>query len=493
MEFGALNYIILFVYLAVMVGVGCLFAGRQKSGDDFFLAGRRMPWLVVGMSMYASLVSAVTYMGVPAMAYGDNIAIIFGVMMSPVVAPILIMAFYPMYRRLNVTTSYEYILHRFGRGARYSVSSLFILARMGWLGTVIYAPALALAVATGIDVGLAIILMGVLATVYTAFGGLSAVLWTDVAQFLILTAGAVWVAVSLVLNVDGGAGGIIEIAGGAGRLDVFDWRVDLAKMTAAAAMVSYFFSFMQDYGTDQVTVQRLMAVKNSKGVAKAIIFNSINDILITALLLFIGLGLLAFYQQGGNVLPERIGGDKILPYYIVSALPVGVSGLIITAIFAAAMSSMDSGINSVATVVVNDFVKPLSSKEISESGTVAMSRVFTLVFGVFATIVAFFAAQIGSIVEAWSTFMSLFAGPVLGIFLLGMLFKRATFAGWVVGCMVSLPVMGYLQYAPKVEWLYWPFESGLHWIYYFPVSFITCFAVGLGASYGLGEDGKDTK
>ncbi|MCK4998683.1 MAG: sodium/solute symporter [Anaerohalosphaera sp.] len=482
-EFGALNYIILGVYLAVMVGVGVLFAGRQKSSEDFFLAGRSMPWLVVGMSMYASLVSAVTYMGVPAMSYGDNVAIIFGVMMSPVVAPILIFAFYPVYRRLNVTTSYEYILHRFGMGARFAVSSLFILARLGWLGTVIFAPALALSVATGIDVRLAIVLMGLLATVYTALGGLSAVLWTDVAQFVILVGGAVWVAVSLIVNVDGGAGGIIEAASEAGRLDVFDWRVDIGKMTAVAAMVSYFFSFMQDYGTDQVTVQRLMAVKNSKGVAKAIIFNSINDIVITALLLFIGLGLLAYYQQGGNELGEGIGGDKILPYYIITSLPVGMSGLIITAIFAAAMSSMDSGINSVATVVMNDFVKPLSSRQLSDAGTVAMSRVFTVVFGVFATIAAFFAAEIGSIVKAWSTFMSLFAGPVLGIFLLGMLFKRATFAGWVVGCAVSLPVMGYLQFGPKVEWLYWPYESELHWIYYFPVSFLTCFTVGLGASF----------
>lgn len=470
-EFGTINYCVLGVYLAAMIGIGIFFSGRQKSTEDYFLAGRNMPWLVVGMSMFASLTSAVTYMGVPTMAYSDNISILFGVMISPVVAPILIIIFYPFYHRLHVTTSYEYILHRYGREARFAVSTLFILARLGWLGTVIYAPALALSVVTGINVWLAIVLMGLLATIYTSLGGLAAVLWTDVAQFIILAGGAVWIAVSLILKVDGGFAQIIATATEAGRLDVFHWKIDFYKMTATAAAVSYFFSFMQDYGTDQVTVQRLLAVKNSRGVAKAVIFNSINDVVITAMLLFIGLGLFAYYKGLPGGLDESIAGDQILPYYIVSALPAGVSGLIITAIFAAAMSSMDSGINSVATVIMNDFVKPLRKKARSDRADVTLSRILTVVLGCFATLVAFYASTLGSIVKSWSTFMSMFAGPILAIFLMGILTRRGNFTGWLIGCFASVSATWYVQH-----------ETDVHWIYYFPLAFGVTFVVGLTAS-----------
>ena len=205
-----------------------------------------MPWLIVGMSMFASLTSATTFMGVPGLAYGGNVAIFFGVLISPLVAPVIILTFYPFYRRLNVTTSYQYIFNRYGRNARVAVSSLFLLSRVGWLGVVIYAPALALHTAIGMELWVAILLMGVLSTAYTVMGGLRAVLWTDVVQFVILAGGAVWVAVSLVNNV--GFSEIISQAKGAGKFDVFLWSsdFDFKKMFAISAAFAYFFIFMQN-------------------------------------------------------------------------------------------------------------------------------------------------------------------------------------------------------------------------------------------------------
>ena len=481
--FGTVNYIILSVYLAAMLFIGFFFAGRQKTGEDYFLAGRKMPWLVVAMSMFASLTSASTYMGVPGIAYADNIAILFGVMVSPIVAPILIFTFYPFYRRLGVTTSYEYIYHRYGSAARYVVSLLFVLARLGWLGVVIYAPAMALSVVSGINLTLAICLMGLLATVYTAMGGLAAVLWTDMIQFVILVGGAVWVLLSLVGNVSGGFEQIIEIAKQAGKFDVFDWRIDLYKMTALTAAISWFFVFMQDYGTDQITVQRLISVKNSRGTAKAIIFNSISDVVIVSMLLFIGIGLFAYYQQRPSPEQGSLSADKMLPFYIITVLPVGVSGLIITAIFAAAMSSMDSGINSLATVVVNDFVKPLRKATSGSIGEVTLARVLTVVLGLLATGMAFYASNLEHIVKAWSWFIGLFAGPILAIFLLGILTRWANFAGWLIGTVAAIAATIWLQNATEV-----------HWVYYFPFCFIISFSAGLIASVPLAIwKGKRTK
>lgn len=470
-DFGWQNYTVLTVYLAAMIAIGLFFAKKQKTADDFFLAGRNMPWLCVAMSMFASLTSAVTYMAVPGMAYADNISILFGVLVSPIVAPILIFTFYPIYRKLNVTTSYEYILHRYGKAGRYAVSSLFILARLGWLGTVIYAPALALSVVTGIDVKLALLMMGILATAYTALGGLSAVLWTDVVQFVILVGGAIWVALSLTNNVEGGFSQIISIANQTGRLDVFNWQINFYKMTATAAALSWFFSFMQDYGTDQVTVQRLLAVKNSKGVAKAIVFNSINDVVIIALLLFIGLGLFAYYRANPLNSAAGLKADMMLPYYITSALPKGISGLVITAIFAAAMSSMDSGLHSITTVVINDFLKPLRKRVVKPSADVTLARIITILLGIFATAVAFYASTLGSIVKAWSSFMSMFAGPILAIFVLGILTRWANFKGTAIGSIISIAATFYLQR-----------ETDVHWVYYFPFSFGISFIAGALAS-----------
>ncbi len=473
--FGTLNYVILFTYLSVMVGVGALFAGKQKTREEYFLAGRRMPWLVVGMSMFASITSAVSYMGIPGTAYRENIALLMMAFLAPIVAPVLIFVFYPFYRVLNVTTSYEYVLHRYGQPARLTVSGLFVLARLGWLGAVIYAPSLALSIVTGIPLWLAILLMGILATTYTALGGLSAVLWTDLAQFLILVGGAVGVAYSLTASVPGGLAAIWEIAQAADHVRVIDWQLSLVEMTGIAVVISYFFQIMHDYGTDQVTVQRLLAVRTFRGMAKATMFNAMAELFIVSLLLYVGLGLFAYFQTFPSELRAGITGDQVLPYYIMHALPQGVSGLLITGIFAAAMSSVDSGINSVATVLISDFVRPLCSRPRSEQHDVKLARFLTLLLGSLATVVAFYVSGVGQILKASSAFLGLFGGPILALFLLGMLTRRVNFRGWLVGLVIAVPTTFWLQRG-----------TDLHFIYYFPVCFGLCAGIGCVASLLLG-------
>ena len=483
-SFGSVNYIVLFIYLAAMFAIGLYLSGKQKTTEDYFLAGRRMPWFIVAMSIFASLVSAITYIGAPGTVYKENASFFIGILMSIAVAPLLIIFIYPFYRRLNVTTSYEYIFHRYGMAARFAVSGLFILARLGWLGAVIYAPSLALSTVTGVNIWLAICLMGLLATLYTMLGGLSAVLWTDAVQFVILVGGAIWVAISLVNNVPGGFSHIMNVAREAGKLDVGTWKLSLFKMTGFGLAISYFLQFMQDYGTDQVTVQRLMATKSYRGMAKAAIVNSFFDVLGVGILVFIGLGLFVYYQGSGGALPEEIiaNKDRVFPYYIVHALPTGVSGLIITAIFAAAMSSMDSGINSLSTVIVNDFVRPLRKRARSEHDDVNLARILTLVLGVFAVGAACLASTLGQVLKASSTYLALFAGPILAIFLLGIFTRRANFRGWFIGTIVSITVTFWVQNATfgGVE------KLQVHFFYYFPISFGICVIVGYIASLLLG-------
>ncbi len=458
------------------VGIGLWIARRQKTTEDYFLAGRRMPWLMVAVSIFASLASAVSYLGIPSRAYDENVSLIAGYLLAPIGAIALIWLFYPFYHRLQVTTSYEYLGKRFGQPGRLAGSGLFILARLGWLGAVIYGPALALNVATGIRVEVAIVLMGLLATTYTALGGLSAVIWTDVVQFAIFVFGGIWVSVSLIDSVPGGLGGIMEIARQSGRIGGLDW-FSLTKMSAGMAMVSTLLLCMQDYGTDQVTVRRVMAIKSFSGKVKALLLNSVFDVLIVGMLLFMGIGLFAYSHHNPQWLIESIKAktDRILPYYIMTSLPCGVSGLIISAIFAAAMSSMDSGIHSLSTVVINDFVRPLRRRAASDRTDLILARALVVAFGVAATTVAFWVSKVEHIIEASYTVLGMFSGPILALFVLGVLTRRANFVGWLIGAAVGIGFTFYLQNYTET-----------HWLFFYPASFGLAITLGYLASLVIG-------
>ena len=467
MTFSPLNYTLLAIYLLAMLAIGWIYARRQKQGEDYFLAGRNLPWLAVAMSLYASVTSAMTYMGLPGMAFSENASLLIVALMSPVVAPLLIRVYYPVYRRMRLTTSYEYIAFRFGRSARVAVAILFLLARLGWLGTVIYAPALALSVVTSLPLWISILLMGLLATIYTVMGGLAAVVWTDVVQFIIMVVGAIWLAVVLAARVPGGVAEILAVAQSSGRLNIGDWSFQTMTMNSLSVVIAYFFILQQDYGVDQVSVQRLLAVRDDRGVTRAIVFNAITDFLMIGLLLFIGLGLWAFNQSHPDFYQAGLSGDRVLPYFIIHALPDGVSGLLITAIFAAAMSSMDSGINSLATVILVDLDKPFRTTPLTDRQEVRAARWLTLLLGLISTGIAFLVVDIGGILKAFYTFMGLFSAPVLALFVLGLLTRHARFIPWLIGTGAAI---GLTLLARRT--------NAMHEIYFFPFAFCVTFVTG---------------
>jgi len=463
--FGTLNIVILATYLLAMLLIGLHFSRRQQSGEDYFLAGRNMPWIPVAMSMFASLTSAITFMGLPARAYEENIALLVVCFVSPLLVPILVLVLYPAYRRHGVTTSYEFIGLRYGQAGRTAVSILFVLARLGWMATVVYAPALALSVATGLPLYLTILLMGGMATFYTVLGGLAAVLWTDVVQFVILVAGAFWVAGDVIIKAPGGIHQILDIAREAGHLNIFSLNFSLVEMSGLIVAVSFFLQMLQDYGTDQITVQRMLAIKHNSGVTKAAIFNACTDIVMVALLLFIGLGLFAYYQLHPEAAPP-ISADAALPHYIMQVLPAGLSGLLISAIFAAAMSSMDSGINSLATVIEHDFIKPFFPKTPMGKSVVSRARRLTLLLGILATELAFGVSCMTNIIDSFATFMGLFNAPVLALFMLGLISKHARFRDWVISVVAAVSGTLFLKYIANV-----------HWVYFVPFSFSISFSL----------------
>ena len=466
-QFGFWNTLTLFGYLALVLGVGVLFSGKQKTGTDFFLAGRNLPWLPVAMSMYASVTSASTYLVLPGKAYAENVSLFVAGFISPLLAPLLIFAVYPRYRRAGVTTSYEFIGRRFGRAARTATSVLFVLARLGWLGIVLYAPALALSVVAGWPLGVCILVLGVVTTLYTVMGGLSAVVWTDVIQFLILVGGAVLVFVLLCVRIPGGLGEIWSTAAETGRLDVFGAAPGAEgtvpfffQMTAWSIAIHMGLNIFFEYGADQVTVQRLMAVRTDGGVMKAIAFNAVSDVLMISLLLLTGLGIHAFFLAfpGGVLPPADLSSDGILPFYIQHYLPPGIAGLVVTAILAAAMSSADSGMNSIATVLETDLFPLFRKRAVSDEHKILLARWVTLALGAGAIVCAFLMAAIGNILEGFSLVISLFNAPVLALFVFAFLSTEIRFRDWLLALGPALALTIWINFFTQINWS-WRFAA----------------------------------
>ncbi len=466
-SFGTLNYLVLVGYFAVVVGLALALSGKQKDTSSYFLANRDMPWVAVSLSVVASLLSALTYLGAPAVAYRENAALVLGLPAALLAAPLVILLFFPIYRRLNVTSIYEYVGARFGSRARYAASFFQILQIQGWMGIALYAPALALSTVTGLNLWSAIILMGLVATAYTTLGGMAAVIWTDVVQFLILAFGAVVITFSLAQRVPGGIRQIMEMASAKDKLPLLDLSFSFSELNGLAVVICYFVIAFNQYGTSQVTVQRLLSIRTFWGMVKALILDHVLEIIVVGLLYFIGLGLFAYFSLFPERLADGIGGDRILPFYIVHALPAGLSGLIIAAIFAAAMSTVDSGIHSMSTLILVDFVGPLRKTTPEARRSLDLARGLTIALGLVATLAGLLVSQTEGILQAINMVGGYLGAPVAALFLLGVLTRRTHFWGWLIGtCLVTIPLEFYIQ-----------MYTDTHWVFFGPVGIVICFAV----------------
>ncbi len=448
-RFGALNYAVLGAYMLALVAMGVYFSRREKTTDDFFKAGGRIPWWAAGLSIYGTQLSAITFMAIPAKTFATDWRLFLGNMAIIMVAPFIIFLFLPFYRRLNVTTAYEYLERRFNLVARLLGSVMFMLLQFGRIGIVLFLPSIALAVATGMNVSFCIVVMGALCIVYTVLGGIEAVVWTDVLQVIVLLGGAILCLIVIPFHVPGGWNAMNDIADAAGKLRLLDFRLDLTTMTFFVVVVGCFGANIISYGSDQTVIQRYLTTKDERSAARGIWTNAL--MCIPGSLIFFGMGtaLFAFYKSNPQALnPTLSKGDAIFPWYIVTQLPPGVAGLLIAGVFAAAMSSLDSSMNSVATAFTTDFYRRFKP-EASDHSCLTLARVVTVVVGVLGTAFALMMAQWGikSLWDQFATFLGLFGGGLGGLFLLAIFTRRTHGLGAIVGLVAS----GAVQYLVKTR------------------------------------------
>lgn len=479
-SFGLINYLVLGGYLALLVGIGLYFMKREKGDEDFFLAGGRIPWWAAGLSIFGTQLSAITYMAIPAKAYATDWVYILGQASIVLIAPVVVFLYLPFFRRLNVTTAYEYLEKRFNVVVRLFGSLAFVLLQLGRMAVVIYLPSLALSAVTGIDIYFAIVTMGLLATFYTALGGIEAVVWSDVLQVIVLLGGALLSLVIIVARVEGGLGGLLSTAAQAGKMHVFTWSWDYTTTTVWVVLVGNLLANLVPYTADQTVVQRYLTTRDESAAAQSIWTNAV--LTIPAAFIFFGLGtaLWVFYGQHPEMLEPRLQTDAIFPLFIVGQLPVGIAGLLVAGIFSAAMSSLDSSMNSVATAIVTDFYRRFVP-ETTERGRLRLARWLTVLLGFVATAAGLILAT-SPVQSLWDLFLEmlgLFGGSLAGLFALGILTRRAHGTGALIGAVTSAVVL----YLVSVF-------TSVHFFLYAGIGILTCFVVGYLASILIPYRGK---
>ena len=481
MGFSTIDYIVLLIYLAGITVFGMRFKKSQRSVKDYFLGARNTSWIVICLSIVATETSTLTLIGVPALAYGTfarpeqgGTLTYLQVLIGYVVGRFIIARiFLPSYFRGDLLTAYALLERRFGVLTRRVAASMFLVMRALAEGVRVFAASLVLsAVLASSFPGIphlwlwSIVIVGVLTLIYTFEGGIAAVIWTDLIQFVIYVGGSLLAAYELVHLTPGGWSGIMGAARHAGKLQLFSFTWDLTvPFTFWAGLIGGTFLTNASHGTDQLLVQRLLTCRDLRDSQKAIITSGF--IVLAQFILFLGIGIMLFAYYQHVPRPAITTNDAIFPTFIVTTLPHGVSGLVIAAIFAAAMSNLSGSLNSLASTTVLDLYNPLTGGKASDAQLLALSKWCTAGWGIVLILIAIVARGWGSVFTAGLTAASIVYGPMLGAFLLGVLTTRANTSGVIAGMTVA---------AASMLTIWW--TTKLAWTWYVLVGTAICFGVG---------------
>ena len=442
MSLSAVDYAVIGVYLLAITAFGSWFARYQKTTRDYFLTDRSVPWWAICFTIVATETSTLTFIGIPAQAYGGNMTFLqlaIGYIIGRVLVSLL---FIPAYFRGELFTSYELLQRRFGTRVKTLAAVIFLITRSLADGIRLFTTALVISIVTQLPVTAVVIVLGAAMIVYTMRGGISAVIWTDVVQMFVYIAGAAAVAMALLNRIPGGWPEVVRVGQDTGRFVFFDPAFDLTKAyTIWAGLLGGVALTLSTHGTDQFLVQRLLSAKSAREASRGLILSGFIVFAQFVLFLLIGVMLFAYYQH--VPLPQTLSrADQILPIFVVSELSNGLAGFIVAAIVAAALSP---SLNAMAATTVSDFYLPYVNPTADQATQMRVSKQATVGWGIVQLAVAIGAQLMErSVLDAGLAVLSFASGAVLGAFLLGTLApkvtERDTFAGMLTGLVVMTAV-----------------------------------------------------
>jgi SSS family solute:Na+ symporter len=453
MGLDKLDLAIIALYLVGITLFGLRFRKRQRSLRDYFLAGRDIPWWAIALSIVAAETSTLTIISIPGLAYDSNLVFLQVVMGYVVGRVVISFVLLPHYFRGDLYTAYELIERRFGRGLRSLTAGLFLLTRTAAEGVRVYAVSIVVTIALGTGEVSSIAVISALTLIYTFEGGLAAVIWTDVVQTVIYVGGTLVGLWTILHLVPGGWSAIHAAAASAGKLQVFDFTPSLwIPYTFWAGVIGGTAFTTASHGTDQLFVQRLLAARGQKQSAVALISSGVAILFQFALFLIVGVMLWAYYRMPSAAFGKP---DRIYPTFIVRQMPHGISGLLIAAILAAAMSNLSAALNSLSSSAILDFYVRFRPQS-DERNRMHLSRLATFFFAIVLFCLAVLSLhKAGRVVEVGLQIASVAYGALLGVFLLGVLTRKANQRGATVGMLLGFSVDLYLWCCTRVPWTWW--------------------------------------
>ncbi len=457
-EFGALNWSIVIGYLVGTLVLGAALSRRVHTAEDYYLGDRTTPWWAIGVSVVATYVGALTFLGGPAWAYEEGLSVIFIHVNYPLAIFVVVSVFLPFFYNSGVASIFDYLERRFGRLTRSVMSAVFLFGNIAYSGIMLYTTALVIQFITGIDAVPAILMVATVALAYTTLGGIAAVIWTDVAQTVILLVGAVTVLLLLLAAMPEGLAPVLAELDAAGKLDLFntsrDPEVVATIWTGVVAMSIYHVVV---YGVNQMMVQRTLTARTLGDAKKSYLFMAYVAFLIFFLFFFIGV--LLFQYFGGRTFSN---GNMIVLEF-VSQMPIpGLMGVIAAAAVAAAMSSLDSSLNSMATVTTVDFYQQYWQRDATPEHYLKASRLFTVMWGVLIVVPAIlFLDSEGSVLEALSKVGSFLVGAKLAAYVLGFYSRHTSERGLMVGILAGFLALWWLESNTATAWPWYAAIGGL--------------------------------
>jgi len=483
-----IDLLIIAAYLAGITLFGLRFRKRQRTMRDYFLADREIPWWAIALSIVAAETSTLTIISIPGLAYDSNFTFLQVVMGYVIGRVIISFVLLPQYFRGELYTAYQLIERRFGPELRTLTAGLFLLTRAAAEGVRVYAVSIVVSIALGTGEVASIAIITLLTLIYTFEGGLAAVIWTDVVQTFIYVGGTLVGLVPILHLLPGGWGSVQTIAGGLHKFQMFDTSLlahwpyfDFAKpYTLWAGLVGGAFLTTASHGTDQLIVQRLLAARNQRQSVLALLASGVAVFFQFALFLFVGVMLFAYYRVPAAVFGRA---DRIYPTFIVSRMPHGIAGLLIAAILAAAMSNLSAALNSLSSSSIMDFYfrfRPVSGPMLSDAARLRTARFATVAWAFVLFGLAVLALhRVGRVMEVGLQIASVAYGALLGVFLLGVLTRRASQRGAIVGMIAGLLIELYLWLGSRVAWTWWV-----------AIGTSVTFGIGYAASVLLWDEAK---
>ncbi|RAI83853.1 sodium:solute symporter [Algoriphagus yeomjeoni] len=454
MDLPIIDLIVFFVYMAAIVLFGISFSFKKRTALEYTTGGGRLPSWAIGMSIFATFVSSISFLALPGNAYLSNWNGFVFSLSIPFAAWIAVNYFVPLYRRLQSESAYFYLETRFGSWARVYASICYLLTQLARMGAIMYLLALPMNALFGWSIPLIIICTGVSVIIYAMLGGIEAVIWTDAIQGIVLIGGALLCLIVILFSMPNGPGEVFTIAAESDKFSLGSFQFNFVESTFWMILIYGLFINLQNFGIDQSYIQRYITAKTEKEAVQSTWLGSLLYVPVSLLFFFIGTALFSYYQAFPELLPSDLqlaeNADKVFPYFIVSGLPKGVTGILIASIFAAGMSTVSTSINSSATVFLSDHYKKYIHKNATEKQSMRVLFMSSFFMGGASILVALAFNGVTSALDAWWALSSIFSGGILGLFLLAFIVKKASSKAAAIGVLCGVVVIGWMSLSAVV-------------------------------------------